>query len=399
MRTSLGMVLLVAAACTPARPSFVLSDVEYARGAESGEPNLTPTDDGGALLTWLEPVADGRHALRVVHRGADGWGPAITVRESDRFFVNWADFPSALELADGTWLVHWLEKVSPATYAYHVNVAVSTDRGSTWSVPIVPHRDTSFTEHGFVSMVRAGRDRAGLIWLDGRDMNPSGELHDRGAMTVRFTTVRRDGTLGEEALLDARTCECCTTSLVSTESGLVAAYRDRSMEEIRDIVVVRLVDGRWTEPMLVGDDRWHYPGCPVNGPQLSAVGDTVALAWFAAPEQQARVQVAFSTDGGATFGLPLRVDDGRPSGRVDIELLADGSAVVAWLELTDADAEVRARRVTRHGSMDPSWLVAPTQESRGSGFPRMTRVGDELLFAWRLVGPDGGIRVAAARME
>ena len=161
--------------------------------------------------------------------------------------------------------------------------------------------------------------------------------------------------------------------------------------------MVRLVEGSWTEPRHVGSDNWYYPGCPVNGPQLSAVGDTVVVAWFSAPEQRPRVQVAFSTDGGATFGEPLGVDDGRPRGRVDIEFLPDGAAMVIWLELTEEGAEIRGRRVALSGAMDDSWPIAQTAEARASGFPRMARVGDELLFAWTLVGDDGGIRVAAAR--
>ena len=48
--------------------------------------------------------------------------------------------------------------------------------------------------------------------------------------------------------------------------GPVAVYRDRSPEEIRDISVVRLVDGVWTEPAPVHADNWMIEGCPVNGP-------------------------------------------------------------------------------------------------------------------------------------
>ena len=86
----------------------------------------------------------------------------------------------------------------------------------------------------------------------------------------------------------------------------------------------------------------------------------------------------------------MRVDDGQPRGRVDVEFLADGSAIVVWLELTEPDAEIRARRITLDGTVGSSWLVSSTSEARASGFPRMVRVGDELLFAWTLTGEKGG---------
>ncbi|MBI2614111.1 MAG: hypothetical protein HYW52_00195, partial [Gemmatimonadetes bacterium] len=129
---------------------------------------------------------------------------------------------------------------------------------------------------------------------------------------------------------------------------------------------------------------------------LSAAGDTVAIAWFTAPEEQRRVSVAFSTDAGATWGAPIRVDDGRPVGRVDLEMLADGSALVSWLESRRQGAEVLARRVERTGRMGKPWVAARSSEERASGFPRMVRAGDEVVFAWVDVG-DGGVRVAVAK--
>ncbi len=378
------------------------SNVEFAGPPGSAEPNLVALADGGAVLTWFEPTADGADALRVAMRTGGTWSEPRTIVQGREFFVNWADFPALAVLEDGTWVVHWLEKVAASPYAYHVKLARSGDRGATWSAPITPHRDLSPTEHGFVSMV-PWNDGAALVWLDGRAMSGDGPADGghalpTGAMTLRFTTLAADGTLGPDVLLDERTCECCQTALARTARGLVAAYRDRSPTEIRDIAVVRFVDGRWTEPALVASDNWHYPGCPVNGPQLAATGDTVVVAWFTAPEQVPRVHVAFSTDGGASFGAPIRVDDGRPSGRVDVELLSDGSAVATWLEIRGEVAEILARSVRRDGTMGAPWRVGTTSPARSSGFPRMVRLpGDELLVAWTLDEASGGIRVAVGR--
>lgn len=402
-----GLLGIAGCAMLDARaPAFTVSQVELSV-PNAREPNLDATSDGRVVMSWWEKTGDKRHALKVAARSAGGWSLVRTVVEGDQLFVNWADFPSILELPDGVWVTHWLQKTAPGTYAYHVKLAISRDQGATWSAPITPHRDASPTEHGFVSMV-PWNDGVGLIWLDGRAMaggEPATAGDDkatagdhgmpRGAMTIRFTTVGPDGSLGEDVLLDDRTCECCQTALAVTTNGLVAAYRDRSEAEVRNIAITRLVDGHWTEPAHVADDKWHYPGCPVNGPSLSTSGDTVAIAWFTAPEQQPKTFVAFSTDAGATWSAPIRVDDGKPLGRVDIELLADGSALVSWLEATER-AEVRARRVGRDGKVDPSWVVTETSEARASGFPRMARTGNEIVFAWTEVGETGGVRVVTA---
>ena len=68
-----------------------LPTVEFSAPAGSGEPNLTHTPDGAAVLTWLEPVEGGSHALRVAVRTAGRWSAPRTIVAGDSFFVNWAD--------------------------------------------------------------------------------------------------------------------------------------------------------------------------------------------------------------------------------------------------------------------------------------------------------------------
>lgn len=101
------------------------------------------------------------------------------------------------------------------------------------------------------------------------------------------------------------------------------------------------------------DDGWKMPACPVNGPMLSARQRDVAIAWFTMREEQGHVFAAFSKDAGRTFGAPIQLDDAVSLGRVDIELLGDGSAVATWLEFADRKSQLRARRVHPSGSKSP----------------------------------------------
>jgi hypothetical protein len=219
-------------------------------------------------------------------------------------------------------------------------------------------------------------------------------------MSLRFTTLAADGALGDDVLVDGRVCDCCQTAMVMTDAGrLVAAYRDRSEEEIRDIAVSRLEEGAWSEPYHVGNDNWHYSACPVNGPSLASAGETLAIVWYTEGGGDRRVQLAFSPDEGATFDAPVRVDDGDPLGRVDLEMLPDGSVLVVWLERVGEGGEIRARRVTTAGTPDPSWTVSTTSPTRRSGFPRLVARESDVVFAWTDASDDGGIRVATAAWE
>jgi hypothetical protein len=184
-----------------------------------------------------------------------------------------------------------------------------------------------------------------------------------------------------------------------TARGPIVVYRDRSDEEIRDIAVVRRVDGQWTVPTRVHADNWRIEGCPVNGPSVVADGNKVAVAWFTGARDTARVNVAFSNDAGASFSAPVRVDDGNPAGRVDVEFDALGRALVTWLErVGEEGAEVRLKAVSTDGQATPHVVIASSSAARTSGFPRMVRHGNELVLAWTIPGDTGRVRMASARL-
>jgi hypothetical protein len=221
-------------------------------------------------------------------------------------------------------------------------------------------------------------------------------------MTLRYAAMDAKGNLHDEALLDSRVCECCSTDgAVTGDGSLVAIYRNRSEEEIRDISFIRRTGGSWSEPALIHADNWKINGCPVNGAALDIRGNQAAVAWFTVEGEEqdiGHVRVAFSADGARSFGDPIKADDGNPVGRVDIVLLADGAAMVTWLEdRAEGIAEIRMRRVEPNGVRGPVILVTETRSARGSGFPQMARLGDEIFFSWTDTGESSRVRCAVYR--
>jgi hypothetical protein len=202
---------------------------------------------------------------------------------------------------------------------------------------------------------------------------------------------------GQESTLDTRTCDCCQTAAAVTAKGPVILYRDRSETENRDIAIQRHVNGAWTPAVPLHADGWTINACPVNGPAISAAGDRVAAVWFTGARDTAKVQLTFSDDAGATFGLPVRIDGGQPSGRVDVELLESGDALVTWIERTGKEsAEVRARIVRRDGTAEPPLTVSVLSGGRATGFPRMARRGSrDVVLAWTVPGTPSIVRLAS----
>jgi hypothetical protein len=383
---------------TAAQDGLSIQTLPSPAPAGSGQPQLT-VSDRGVLLSWIE--RNGTHAaLKFAERTATGWTDVRQVAAGTDWFVNWADVPSVIRLADGSIYGHWLQKSGSGTYAYDVRLARSTDDGKTFSPSFTPHHDGTQTEHGFASLFQMPGSGLGLVWLDGRAMKGGG--HDShgggGAMTIRSAMYDRNGKQVAEPLIDARVCECCPTAVAVTAEGPIVAYRDRSPEEIRDIYISRLLDGKWTTPAAVHDDAWKIAACPVNGPALSADGKNVAIAWFTAKGDQGHAFAAFSTNSGASFGPPIRLDDASALGRVDVELLDDRSAIATWIEFADGRAQFSARRVEASGRKSAAIPVTGLNAGRSSGYPRVARAGNELVFAWTETGDTPAVRTAVARI-
>lgn len=373
-------------------------------GPGSGEPNLAVAPDGRVLLSWIEPAGEGGHTLRFSSlEGESAWSAPRLIAEGKGWFVNWADFPALAALPDGTLFAHWLEKSGPSTYAYDVRVVSSRDGGASWTGPVVPHRDGTKTEHGFVSMAPWGDGELGMVWLDGRKTAgaaASEHGHATAQMALMHTSLSGEGRLGAETVLDPRVCDCCQTDMVRAKDALVVVYRDRSEAEVRDMSVVRFAGGSWSAPRPLAADGWTINGCPVNGPAIAAHGATVATAWFTAAGDKPAVKLAFSSDSGATFGDPIAVDDGRPLGRVDVVVVDDQTALASWLEQGEKGvASLRLRRVRRDGGRAEAITVAESTGARSSGFPRMALAGRRLVLAWRDAAEPPRVRTAVVDLS
>ncbi len=373
---------------------------------EGAEPNLFVAKSGGVYLSWVEFLNDTTDALMFSKLENGQWGKATEIARGNDWFVNWADFPSlAAYEGEEALAAHWLQKSAKGTFDYDVRISQSIDGGKNWQTSFIPHRDSIAAEHGFVTMMPISGGRVFATWLDGRNtkdgkqssVGSSESEHGHGqggAMTLRTAEFDKNGNLFEEAELDGRICDCCQTDAALTAYGPVVVYRNRSDKEIRDIGIVRKVNGKWTAPTIIHPDNWEIAGCPVNGPAVAAEDDFVAVAWFTAASGRGEVKVVFSKDAGASFSAPVKVDDGDPNGRVDIEIVEGETVLVTWLENTDEAAEIRAAKVSPAGKQGESISLVPTSPARSSGFPVLAKMGDQFMLAWTAVDSTTSVNTA-----
>jgi hypothetical protein len=404
-----GAVLLVLAGCgKPAEPNAgpasgpaalgPIREIASPAGMESSGPRLSSGAGGVVVLSWVQPFGDAYdHELGFARWSGAGWGPAELVASGGDWFVNASDVPAVVPVGADLWAAHW-RIASDDDLAYDVMTSVSSDAGRTWSEPRLLNDDGTRAEHGFVSMFAWDGD-VGAVWLDGRKLADGAEqgIGADGSplgTELRFARLTHDGATAEQGVLDSLVCDCCTTGIAPLADGDVLVYRDRTPEEIRDVVVRRRVGDRWSGAMPAAADGWRIEGCPINGPAVATLADSVAVAWFTGAGGRARVRVAFSTDGAVTFAPAVDVDADGPIGHVGVALVDEHNAFVSWWARGSGSGAVLAvRRVTAAGELGPVAEVARSSSIHPDDVPQMTAVSGALLWAW---SDPSGVRTAIA---
>jgi hypothetical protein len=379
----LRFLLAAALACVALaglRAATPVTDIPAPAAAGAMGPSLVLAPDGTPWLSWLEPVGKETWAMKVSRFEVKNrsWSAARPVAQGADLLANWADFPQLSIGRDGRLTAVWFIN-NPAHHAaagdghhgpgYRAIYRSSTDDGKTWS-PDLPVSDEALAVE-FVALQPLADGRMLAAWLDGR-------THGRMALYARVLDGRPGP--GPDTLVDASVCDCCQLAFVpTTGGGALLAYRGRTKDEIRDIQLARFDGKTWSRLPALHADAWKIAGCPVNGPQLAECGDLVGAVWFTAPDNQARVLARVSDNAGDSFDPVVRVDLGRPQGRVDSVMLADGTLVMSWLEMTGQETGkqggIYLRTLSLEGRLSEPQLVIPSSTSRMSGFPRMVLLG------------------------
>ena len=381
MRLQLRSILVLGLIFSCAEAPLQLQEIDNPATGISSLPRLYTDNTGTQFMSWVEQ--DGDLSTLYYSKFENGvWSSKEVIASSNTWFVNWADFPSLIAVDGAPMAAHWLNKIPGNRYSY--NVEVSTVSEGNFSSPLVPHDDGTATEHGFVSMVPASDSTFYVVWLDGRNMSPGHGHHGdlSTAMTIRGALINSSGEILEESEIDNSTCECCNTALTKTDTGVVVAYRNRTETETRDIYTARYSNGAWQSPVVVHDDNWEIAACPVNGPSLSSVKETVALAWFTGVNDNRMVKLAFSENNGETFNEPITVFPDNTLGRVDVEMADSQSAWVSVLTRSGEAAKLDIFRVSITGETLDSHTIEGINPARGTGFPQITSLENGLLVAW-----------------
>ena len=364
------------------RKEVHVQEIPFFYDNSNAQPNLV-SYNGSLSLSWISSKEENKASLNYSQYKEGRWIKPQVITSGSDWFVNWADFPAHAINQDLIITSH-LKKSASGTYTYDVILNLQKLSGEKIRENFLLNTDGVKAEHGFVSIMANNEKGFFITWLDGRNTIEKKLEGDHKPMTIRFAEITDKGDVIKESELDASTCDCCQTSIAITNDGPIVVYRDRSEEEVRDIYIVKNINGTWEKPNAVHDDGWIINGCPVNGPKVAVNSKNLAVSWFTVSNNHPLVNVSFSKNNGNSFGAPLKVNDHDAIGRVDVAFLNDEEVIVSYMEVDDIGTYLRIKKVSFDGKISEPITISKIDGGRNTGVPQLEIIDSEIFIVWTI---------------
>ena len=364
------------------RKEVHIQEIPFFYEDSNAQPNLV-SYNGSLSLSWISSKEENKASLNYTQYKEGRWNKPQVITSGSDWFVNWADFPAHAINQDLIITSH-LNKSASGTYTYDVVLNLQKLSGEKIREDFLLNTDGIKAEHGFVSIMANNEKGFFITWLDGRNTIEKKLEGDHKPMTIRFAEITDKGDVIKESELDASTCDCCQTSIAITNDGPIVVYRDRSEEEVRDIYIVKNINGTWEKPNAVHDDGWIINGCPVNGPKVAVNSKNLAVSWFTVSNNHPLVNVSFSKNNGNSFGAPLKVNDHDAIGRVDVAFLNDEEVIVSYMEVDDIGTYLRIKKVSFDGKISEPITISKIDGGRNTGVPQLEIIDSEIFIVWTI---------------
>jgi hypothetical protein len=228
----------------------------------------------------------------------------------------------------------------------------STDRGMTWTAPVVINDVPRSAREGLHAMAA---DTSGLVviaWLD---------LRQPGTRVHAAVSRDRGRTWSNDRLVYASpsgaVCECCHPSVAIGADGRLAVMFRNNLAGNRDMYMAESADGATFLPARkLGTGSWLLNACPMDGGAISLQSGTAVSTWRRADA----VYLSLTPDREQRLGTGRDPVLHSAGGRVDVAWSSD-RGIVLW----------------RSGS---SVAIAPGR------FPSLIALPDRTLVAWEQSG-------------
>lgn len=308
-------------------------------------PSVRVDDRGYIHVAWMEEEQDIRTVryAKSLEPGGTTLGEPIRVNRPDET-PYWRQEAPALAVTESEVYLAWALAHPKATpekpLGTELRLSRSVDGGRSFVPSVKINDDDLPVLHSFDALYRGSDGVLHVSWIDARDGKK-----DPATFYARST----DGgqSFGRNVKLDDNTCVCCRTALASGPDGAVyVAWRKIFPGEIRETVVARAEAGGTTfsEPVIVGHDRWVYPSCPHRPASIGvdARGRLYVIWYTEGADETPAIYFTTSDDGGRTFAPKRMINRSKgtfpdhPQMAVDPE----GRVVLLWEEQSPVRQEI-----------------------------------------------------------
>lgn len=345
---------------------------------------------GTVLLAWLESVSAKSDT------GSDHHA-ALHFAILDSATLTWAaksvlvplvELPSGAQdsmlslVSDGMRHVglSWTALSAPRARNTQVFAIVSADSGASWSAPEV--LSSGMGQASDSSLAWSESEGWHAVWLERESAGTSASWTPcqkklGGSDCDRFTQVQVSPFAAPKLAL-------------FPDGSRLLLFRNFS-PEASDPWCMRFWEGGWQSPQTLGREGWKLKTPRREVLRLAQVSPRVATTWFTAADDEPRILLSTSPDGGLRWTSASRVDLGQPIGNPDFVLLEDGTNLVSWLEEQGDDESMPAglflRRYAPNGS-----TVAPACVLKLN--PKLITQGPGLAVLRGVQGPSAELVVA-----
>jgi hypothetical protein len=253
---------LLSAGTPESSPAFGLKHTTAHHVKSVVGPSVQIDDQGMVSAAWVEEDKEARTILFARSEAPGGpLGAPVAVNQPGENPYYRQEAPALIVRGQDvfvTWSMTHPKMTPDKPFSGELRLSRSGDGGRSFGPSTLVNDDNQVIQHTFDALEVAPDGVLHFAWIDGREGKK-----DPGTFVARSTD--RGRTITKNFKLDDNTCVCCRTSIATSEDGVVyIAWRKIFDGNIRETVVSRSMDvgQTFSEPVVVGNDRWVYQACP-----------------------------------------------------------------------------------------------------------------------------------------
>ncbi len=308
-------------------------------------PLLKVDERGSVHVAWMEEDKQEVRTVRYARVSQPGGplGASVRVNRPEES-PYWRQEAPALAVSGDEVFITWAlshPKAGPdKPFTSELRLSRSLDGGQSFQPSVLVNDDAQVVAHSFDSLHVDHDGTLHIAWIDGRDGKK-----DPGTYATR--SIDHGQTLAKNVKIDENTCVCCRTALATAPDGTVyLAWRKVLEGNVRETVVARSTDGgqSFSEPVIVGHDRWVYAACPHRPASLGVDGQgRLYVVWYTeGADETPAVYLAYSDDQGRTFSPKQALNSSKGTFPDHPQMAVDGQGrvVAVWEEQSPVRREI-----------------------------------------------------------